>query len=488
MQSQSLLLIIAALIALFIANQDVDLKNIDNYFNSKPNTLAAKLSKNPYSSNWGNGSVLEILSNNSANKALFVATNGDDNSDGKSEQNPLRSIAKAVSIAKAGQTIYVKAGTYNGEQIVFANSGQRDAKIILEGYQFKPADRPSYPNFNEASAFDPSKMPLLDGGNRAAGTAILIEGKYIEIRNLQIKNYENGIMAYAADHLSVSQVYLANLGINDETVYSGIGLRFGSKANSSSITNTVVVNAGAEGISYFGDNGLISGCRVYSQTDFNNHNSTDYYIVLEGNHNTIENSQVFRIGEQYHVGHGIGLKAQAEDNIIRNNLAVGFKGAAYYLRHRGVKNNLLLDNLAQNGDMGIAIRDGASFNIIENLQTQNIKRPIVFFDTDEDGGKQFSGNDNIIRNSVFTNSQALITMDDYIYSDVFASRNIIEDNVINKAQYLFDLRSSAFGNVFRHNNLNDVQEFAHFTDGKIVADIGFSFVGNSILNSGFSLP
>lgn len=62
----------------------------------------------------------------------YVATDGDDNSKG-TLRRPFRTIARALAAADAGDTVFVRGGTYR-EQVVFPASGRADARIVLTAY------------------------------------------------------------------------------------------------------------------------------------------------------------------------------------------------------------------------------------------------------------------------------------------------------------------------------------------------------------------
>lgn len=63
---------------------------------------------------------------------VFIATNGDDAADG-SEKTPLRTINHALRRAEAGQTIYLRGGTYF-ESVYCAVAGTADAPITLRSF------------------------------------------------------------------------------------------------------------------------------------------------------------------------------------------------------------------------------------------------------------------------------------------------------------------------------------------------------------------
>jgi hypothetical protein len=422
--------------------------------------------------------------------ALFVSLEGSDTNDGRTMATALRTIFAAAQRAEAGETIYVAPGDYGNEQITFANQGIPGSPITLEGYRFTPGDRPVLPGFDHLSSLDPSAMPLLDGGNRSSGTGFdLGSAEYIIVRNFQVTNYLNGFHAYDASHIIVEDMILTTFGINNKNSYSGKGIIFGSNAHHNTLKNSVVVNAGAEGMMLYGNNNRIEGCRVYgSSGGGSNVNHPDYYMMIQGNRNIIEGSLVQRVGNLSHGGHGIGIKGFGSENIIRNNTGIGFRGSHFYVRHRGVIGNLFSGNLARNGGFGMTFRDGASNNIVEHFYTEGVNRAVVFLDTREDGGKQFSGKNNIVRDSTFLDTKdSIVTLHDYVYNDVYATGNVMENIIIDGAPLLFDVRSYGAKNVFRDSTINNVQRYIRAQAPRVKADAGFTLIGNTGTGNGFSL-
>lgn len=65
--------------------------------------------------------------------SIFVSANGDDTTGTGTLENPYKTIKKALDTVVAGQTIYVRAGTYT-ENVQFAKSGTEDNYITLRNY------------------------------------------------------------------------------------------------------------------------------------------------------------------------------------------------------------------------------------------------------------------------------------------------------------------------------------------------------------------
>lgn len=74
----------------------------------------------------------------------YVARDGDDANPG-TEAKPWLTISKAASVAVAGDTVLVKAGTYEGK-VRFANGGTEQACITYKPYKD-----------DEVTIFDPAR-------------------------------------------------------------------------------------------------------------------------------------------------------------------------------------------------------------------------------------------------------------------------------------------------------------------------------------------
>lgn len=108
----------------------------------------------------------------------YVAKNGNDNNPG-TEQFPWLTITKAANTLVAGQTVYVKAGTYN-EKITIMNSGSPDNYITFAAY---PGDSVTI----DGSGIN---VPNWDGLVRTFGAS------YVKISGFRVVNSKfMGIMA-----------------------------------------------------------------------------------------------------------------------------------------------------------------------------------------------------------------------------------------------------------------------------------------------------
>ena len=361
----------------------------------------------------------------------YVSTDGNNQNDGRSEESAWRTISHAARIAKAGDTVWIKASNYGAEFVEVLNSGNPNNPIAFIGYKSKKDDlKDLYYTYSKGRAFDPSEMPLLDGGNRANGEkAITINKKsYVVLKNLQIQNYRWGVHGGSASFCVLDGILAGSFG-DLNTKVSGYGAQFGTGGNNT-IKNSIFINATGANLRIEGDNNLIDNVKSYADDNSTEMiSATDYYIHINGgNNNIIRNSHVERVGDLKHTGHGFGLKYDCENNLIENCTSVNVKGAVE-LRHSGVKNNLVR-NVRIIGPQGsITIRDGAHDNVIENCEVFDSNEGIRFYDQTEDGMGGLIASGNLIRNCVFSNLGAFIVATKS--SKVSAIGYVSENKVIN---------------------------------------------------------
>ncbi len=427
-----------------------------------------------------------------AQSVYYVSLTGNDGNSGLSEAEAWRTITYAASSASPvapGDTVYIKAGDYGDENVVFETDGTETDKIIFEGYQSVPGDNPAL-NYNFGDPLDASLMPLLDGGDRTiGGIAMTLYRQHVEIKNFQIKNYNHGIYAWHALYVTVENVIAESLGDVNQT-YDGYGIVFapdgGGEGGYNTIKNCVVVNAAAEGITAYGNNNVLDGCRVYCNED-TAHAAMDYYIVGHGNNNLIENCHVERIGDLTHGGHGINLKGNAENNIIRN--CTSKNTVCVQLRHRGIKNNTVENCIAEDTRAGFLIRDGASNNVIRNSKTIGCSYAVSFMDTTEDDGAQYAGRYNVFENCLFIDS-----VENVIYFDYYSLPSVVDNNsfvncVIDGGDYLFGCDRENNDNKMVNCIVTNVQNFYRTAqDQEVEYPLNFDFEYSLFYNNGFDAP
>lgn len=131
----------------------------------------------------------------------YVATTGSNSNPG-TENKPFLTIAYAVNTMVAGDTTYVRGGTYNEDEIRFRRPGTSNAPIRLLNY---PNESPII-NFNGRTAYHRILIQHASGHNLAMGW-ITIEG--FEIRNgydgIKLHNLHNGTIRRNWIHDNINQ-------------------------------------------------------------------------------------------------------------------------------------------------------------------------------------------------------------------------------------------------------------------------------------------
>jgi RNA polymerase sigma factor (sigma-70 family) len=184
---------------------------------------------------------------------IYVAVNGSDSADG-SLARPYATLGKAVSVARAGQTIALRGGTYRpSEPVRITVSGTRDARITLSNYR------------DERPVIDASRVP-------AKEWAITQQASWWTVQGLELKN--SGSHAYVCR--ACQHVTFRRLSIHDN-VEAGLTLRDAGTVGNQVLDSDFHDNHddGARGkvgnglgIKFgSGTGNVVRGCRFYHNAD-----------------------------------------------------------------------------------------------------------------------------------------------------------------------------------------------------------------------------
>jgi len=115
-------------------------------------------------------SVLILFDTVASAKTYYVAVNGSDSNPGTFGK-PFVTINKGAGLLVAGDTLYIRGGTYN-QTVSVENSGTASASITVMGYM------------GETAIIDGQHtLPTSDWGD-----LFNVTGNYVTIRELQVKN------------------------------------------------------------------------------------------------------------------------------------------------------------------------------------------------------------------------------------------------------------------------------------------------------------
>jgi hypothetical protein len=293
-------------------------------------------------------------------------------------------------------------------------------------------------------------MPLFNGGNRASGTAFDIKAPYITLRNFQITNYAVGVKVRGEElhHIvleNITAVTLGELGGSGGYSYSGKGITL-THSSYNQIKKCVIVNANAEGISIVGDNNLIENTRIYSNEvdEEAGADGTDYYIVISGNNNIVRRCSIERVVPENgytdpnypHVGHGLGFKEAAENNLVEDCVARNMEGGGFYVRWVNARNNVFR-RCTSYGATGFLCRNGAENNLFESCSTYGCTTAVRFFRSDQEGpedNSDYAAVNNRFINCLFSNTLKNV-IDFNQYSTLRPDDTVLNNSFINCTIY-----------------------------------------------------
>ncbi len=323
----------------------------------------------------------------------YVTVEGKRYNDGRTEETAW-SIQHAFENARAGDTIWVKAGNYGSVTLVVYHSGTPDKYIRFIGYKDTPGDVVSCygSTFEYGDELDASKMPLLEGeqiNGQGQGVGIRTYSPYLHIENFQITKYNanifttgnfnvlRNIISTDAGDFNPMHTFPDNTS-NALLNYNGYGITL--KGDYCTLENSIVVNSGAEGIVIQdGNNQTHRYNKVYSDSRIN---PCDYYylITLNSNNNTIDNIYVERVGDLVHKGHGIVYKVQATNNLITNSTLVNssFEHSFTEVKYNIADNITIIGGEDNNG--AFSFNNGSHHNIVRNSKVLNASSMASFGD------------------------------------------------------------------------------------------------------------
>jgi hypothetical protein len=181
----------------------------------------------------------------------FIATDGNDSNSGTELTSPLKSISIAAAKVNAGDTIYVRGGTYAYSSTIYlSNSGTADNPIRLEGYQ--------------------GERPLIDfSGTPFGKRGFNLKGNYWNIKGLDIcKAGDNGMIITGAYNTIEFCSFFEN---KDTGLQLAGGAHDNKMINCDSYYNADPTDYGdADGFACkmdVGTNNYFSGCRAWYNVD-----------------------------------------------------------------------------------------------------------------------------------------------------------------------------------------------------------------------------
>jgi len=280
--------------------------------------------------------------------AIYVATNGSDSNDG-SKEKPFKTIQKAVNLAKPGDIVYIRGGTYKG-RIYIHNSGSSGKYITLRNY---PGESPVITrddnDFNYQTILISGSSYIKIIGlhiikTRSTGVRVQGPAEYIEFKNNEIsfqnadvessKRIGRAVVFAGYKESPLRHILIENNNIHhNHTGRKGVeseGLTVYGKVEYFEIRNNKVHDNDFIGINVIGKEtgtyahygtpryGIISGNELYGNGRLNKYSSASYIdgaqdVIVENNY----------IHENF--GPGIAVNQEVKESwvkhvILRNNV------------------------------------------------------------------------------------------------------------------------------------------------------------------------
>jgi hypothetical protein len=307
--------------------------------------------------------------------SLYVAPDGSDSNPGTMAL-PFKTVSKAVSVAVAGQTIYMRGGTYYyTETVTLSKSG-------------------NYANMYKIWAY-PGEQPVLDFSGVTPGAfarGFLITGSFWHLKGLEIQYAPDNGIKIEGNHNIVEQCVFHH---NQDT---GLQIGFGStpsNADGSLAAYNQIINcdsyrnydeathgSNADGFAcklHAGKGNSFTGCRAWENSDDGWDLYQTYYPV------TIENSWTWHNGDQVLLGY-TGGSWGGNGN--------GFKvGGNYYEAAHILTGCIAFDNAYESGKGFDQNHNMGSISVTNSVAWGNLTN-FSFNEDPTDGGT------HVLRNNV----------------------------------------------------------------------------------------
>ncbi len=267
--------------------------------------------------------------------AFYVATDGSDSNNGKSLQNPWKTISKGALSINSGDTVFIKKGIYE-EQVAPANSGAENGYIVYMPYA------------DEEVVIDGKNVKIKDG---TSGLFLINNKSYIKVLGLKVQN----------------------VGTTYDESYSQAGI-FIEKSHHIEINGCYTYNTFSSGIRARDSHDfIIDGNTV--ELACNDGEQECISVEGEGAFNfEIMNNTVFNGGPGSYGGEGIDVKEGAHDGKIYKNLVFDLPSRLgiyvdSYSKH--TYNIEVFQNIVHNcahGGFAISAEDGG---LLENVSLYN---------------------------------------------------------------------------------------------------------------------
>jgi hypothetical protein len=314
-----------------------------------------------------------------------VSATGSDTNPGTVTQ-PFRTIARGVSSLTAGDTLYIRGGTWTEQIDMSGKAGTPGKYITMAGYPGERVTINTGNMFAIKGTYSPSNSYfifenlILDGvNNTVSGVYWTIGGGShdIIIRNVEIKNWYGGLLI-GGDNIQVINCKIHDLrsltGLPGDRVY---GIYFHHGTNGVIEGNDIYNNPGGGMQAYPGP---ITNLAIRRNKFHNNNSLTSSSLgglILSGDSGTtvtgveVSNNVFYNNGSAPTHGYSPGLQIMwnASNNHVWNNTFFGNQGYGLEVGVASAANNVLQNNIVY-GNLNPGIHDVGTATIkSHNLTT-----------------------------------------------------------------------------------------------------------------------
>ncbi|MFP3122588.1 DUF1565 domain-containing protein [Ectobacillus funiculus] len=351
---------------------------------------------------------------------LYVSPIGSDKNVG-SKKKPLKTIQKAVNLAKPGTTVYVRKGIYK-EQVVIKKSGLKNAPIIIKAYPKEKATidgrglKVSWDYQGLVSMHDKSYVTI-DGfeirnyktrqeGLVPIGISVSGSGKGIRILRNHIHHIEthhkngnaHGIAIYGTKApQAIEDIFISGNKLEDMKLGASEALVLNGNVSNFKVTYNILRrndNIGIDVIGFEGvspveafdqaRNGIISNNTVYQISSYGNPAYGNQYaaggIYVDGGKEIIiEKNQVYKNdigieGASEHAGKSTS-SITIRKNTIYENSSAGIAVGGYDTKRGSTVNSIITDNILYKNDT--KYQDGGQLLLQYNTKQNRIENNIM---------------------------------------------------------------------------------------------------------------
>lgn len=323
--------------------------------------------------------MLLCLSAHSA--SYYVSTNGNDTGTDGSISQPFATFSKGVSVLNAGDTLYIRGGSYS-QTLSCSRSGSSGSPITISGY-------PSETAVVEGS-FSLSDLVTVSGSyvvvqnltaQQSTGTGFYLVGPYGQLLNVlsQSNKYAGVYVSAGGEHCVVSNCNVFYNSMRNfqftNTAWS-TGLSAANGGRYALLIGNRVWNNWGEGLSTFGtSNTLMVGNTVWD-------NKTDIY-VSDCKYCLVSNNLVYASVNNVFSNSvnqfGIGIDDEtstppSSDNVFVNNLVYGCYNSFACWSGRLVNCTIAFNTFAEANNNGAAanIMLGSTLSVSNSVFENNL--------------------------------------------------------------------------------------------------------------------